>query len=279
MAATADIVAYIGDALVVVMCAAQAPTYWRAVRVLKTVEHISVLPSVGLFANFITWILYAVVKEETNVLQVNVMGLSFSLLYFAVLLVFARGSHWWRLVQLLSGAIVLLAVVECSVIFSSLSVDSKVLATGLIACGCNVGMFSAPLLGIAGAVRKMDATTLPVLLILANTSATVVWGSYGVLTSNMCVLCSSAPHLLRCSREPAPLHTALTHSHTARRFIWAPNIAGLAINASQVAALAYITVRGPKYSSPSGDESSNDDSGGDSDYSAVNDGLLSVNEA
>ena len=46
-----------------------------------------------------------------------------------------------------------------------------------------------------------------------------------------------------------------------------------------MAALAYITVRGPKYSSLSGDESSNGDSGGDSDYSAVNDGLLSVNEA
>lgn len=68
---TADLVAYVGDALVFLMCAAQAPTYYRAVFVLKTVEGISILPTVGLFANFVTWILYAVVKKETNVLQVR----------------------------------------------------------------------------------------------------------------------------------------------------------------------------------------------------------------
>ena len=70
---TPDIIAYVGDVLVALLCASQLPTYYEAIRVRKSVEHISILPSVGAFANFVSWTIYAIVKKETQVLQVNIM--------------------------------------------------------------------------------------------------------------------------------------------------------------------------------------------------------------
>ena len=49
----------------------QLPAMWTVITKTKSVEHLSVLPTVGQFSNFIAWVMYGIIKSEMQILQVR----------------------------------------------------------------------------------------------------------------------------------------------------------------------------------------------------------------
>lgn len=209
--AFADIVSYVGTVLVFVMLSAQLPSVYSAVFKLKTIEHISVLPSIGQFLNFAWWIAYGVAGNQMAVLRVNILGACFSIFYFAVFLTMTPGVKRLKLAGLLLAVAVVNGGLGAGLWLGIASSDTRVTALGLCAVACNVAMFGAPLVAVQRALKAMDPALLPVLLTVANLVTSSSWLLYGLLVNNW--------------------------------FIAGPNVAGSALNLLQVLCVAYILLR------------------------------------
>ena len=129
-------------------------------------------------------------------------GIAFSLVYFILLLLFARGAQWWRLVRLLALALGALAGIEAALVFA-LDVPTSTTATAVFAVLCNVAMFAGPITSVRAGLRLMDPSRLPVLLTVTGAACSMCWGAYGYLTTNP--------------------------------FIWVPNVCGILLNGGQLA--------------------------------------------
>ena len=78
MSATADIVSDVGTGVAALLMASQLPVMYIVVTKTHDVGHISVLPTVGQFANFISWVVYGLVAPEMALLRVNGIGESWA---------------------------------------------------------------------------------------------------------------------------------------------------------------------------------------------------------
>ena len=171
----------------------------------------SILPSIGQFANFVAWCVYGIVGNEPALLRVNAIGVGFALFYFAVFLTYAVGAHRRNLVAALLGAGLGLSLLFTALIVGpGLATPTRILALGYVAMSANVVMYASPIAAIRNAWTRMDPDALPLLLTTASTLCSISWLAYGLLTSNL--------------------------------FVWAPNAAGVLLSVIQIGLGSYITV-------------------------------------
>lgn len=207
----ADIVSDVGTGAVGLMLASQLPAVYDAVFRKRSVEHISILPTLGQWANFVTWIGYGLRAGNTAVLQVNLVGVAFSCIYFAAFFSRKRGAALAAFVKLLAGAVLAIGAVEAVLWLAIPSESASVTALGGVAVACNVAMFGAPIKQVRAALAAMDPGMLPVLLTIANTAVSCCWLTFGLLTDNW--------------------------------FVAGPNCAGVALSTVQLGVVAYIYAR------------------------------------
>ena len=69
-----DIVSDVGTGAVVLLLLSQLPAYYDAIRVRQSTAHLSLLPTLGQFANFVLWSAYGVSQGDLAVLRVNLVG-------------------------------------------------------------------------------------------------------------------------------------------------------------------------------------------------------------
>lgn len=170
------------------------------------------MPLPGQFANFISWVVYALLKGDRAILQVNVIGVAFSLVYGTIFLTYARGHNWYVLAGSITAAVIGLGAIFAGVVMpSALSNDQKINALGIVAVIANTIMYASPLAGIRIALRSMDPHAIPLLLTAASTGCSACWLFYGFLTDNP--------------------------------FVWGPNVAGVALSVLQIVLAIYITLR------------------------------------
>jgi len=136
-----DIVGDIGTGVAACLMAAQLPACYIVITKTKSVAHMSVVPTVGQAANFIAWTAYGLVAKEQQVLQVNAIGVGFSVVYGAIFLIYARGKHWWTLLATLCATLAILAGTFAAIIIpGAIDHDAKVQALGYVAVVGNVIM-------------------------------------------------------------------------------------------------------------------------------------------
>lgn len=198
-----------GTAAVVLLLLAQMPDMYKLYKGKISISDLSVVPSIGQLGNFVAWVTYALVKNEPALLRVNAIGVGIGLFYLAVFTFYSDRAGKLAILRLAGGSFAVLAIAYGAII-GAMSGDARVTALGWAAVLCNVIMFAAPLAAIRTALSTMNPDAIPVLLTLAGLACSVLWGVYGILTSN--------------------------------QFVLIPNGAGVGLSLLQIAIAAYIMV-------------------------------------
>lgn len=125
------------------MFASQIPTYYIVVKN-RTVGSISILPTLGTWANVSAWVVYALLIEDPAVLRVNAIGCVFALAYLIVFFAFSPSKAQSGV--LIAGFLGVSAAIYCGIALpSSLHRADKASIMGSVAVACNVAMYAAPL--------------------------------------------------------------------------------------------------------------------------------------
>ena len=142
MTDAASIVSDVGTGVAALLMASQMPVMYTVITKTHSVAHISVLPTVGQFSNFLCWVVYGLVAPEMALLRVNGIGVGFALIYITIFLIYAKGAHWWQFVYTISAMAVLFGGAFAGVIVpDAVSHDLKVQLLGYLAVACNVAMY------------------------------------------------------------------------------------------------------------------------------------------
>lgn len=176
-----------GTAAVVLLLLAQMPDMYRLFKGRIAVTDLSVVPSIGQLGNFVAWVVYALVKNEPALLRVNAIGVGIGCFYLAVFTYYSDRAGRLAILRLAGGSFAVLAIV-CGAIIGAMTGDARITALGWTAVLCNTIMFAAPLAAIRTALATMNPDAIPVLLTAAGLACSVLWGTYGILTSNQFVL-------------------------------------------------------------------------------------------
>ena len=179
-----------GTALVIVMCAAQLPTFRLVAQHRLDLDKVSYLPTLGQLANFVTWTLYgALGANNSTIVIVNVLGICFAFLNTSLFLWEATPARRLSIVQLLCGFAACAAIVEGSVL-GSLAAGSgaRKAALAWVAIVCNVVMYAAPLGAMHTALATMDPTAIPLLLTTASLLCSFCWMLYGLFIADYYVM-------------------------------------------------------------------------------------------
>jgi uncharacterized protein with PQ loop repeat len=143
-------------------------------------------------------------------LRVNGIGCGFAALYFAVLFGYTPRSQLRPLAAGTLGLAAGLGALTAGVLLApGLSHDTRSSLLGYAAVLCNVAMYSSPIGAIRSALKSMDTRSIPLLVTLASTACSACWLLYGLLAGNW--------------------------------FVAGPNVAGVALCASQLGVIGYIT--------------------------------------
>jgi uncharacterized protein with PQ loop repeat len=119
----------------------QLPAMYTVIFKTKSVEHLSVAPTVGQASNFAMWVVYGIVGNELAVLRVNAVGVGFAVVYICIFLIYATKQNFKILVISLSATIVISTCILAGVIVpTSIPQDTKISILGGIAVACNVVM-------------------------------------------------------------------------------------------------------------------------------------------
>jgi hypothetical protein len=197
-----------GTVMVVLLLCSQLPAMYGVVFKGTGVDKLSPIPTVGQMGNFVSWVVYALVADEIALLRVNAIGVGFGVLYLSIFLVYTRGPKLRQLLVFLTAVLLGFALVLGLIVGVMSDHAAKVNALGWVALVCNTLMFAAPLASIKIALSTMDPAAIPILLTLAGTGCSILWGVYGWLKQNM--------------------------------FVFGPNAAGVALSALQIAIAAFI---------------------------------------
>lgn len=209
-----------GTALALMMFCSQIPTYIVVVRN-RTVGNLSVLPTIGTWANTSAWVVYALLIKDNAILIVNAIGAGIALIYLGVFLLYSPSIS--RTALHLAGVLAASAVVYSSIALpTSTPIADKVLAMGSVAVACNVVMYAAPLAQLHIALSTFDPAAIPTLLVLVGTMTSLLWGGYGLLLS------------------------------PPNWFVAGPNVAGIALGIIQLIVAAYIMLSVRRNPSPLG---------------------------
>lgn len=216
---TANAVAHAGTALVICLLVSQLPAVFQVIRRKKDIVELSPLPSLFQAGNFLAWTVYGFVKGDINIWLVNVIGCVFAAFYLAVFLIYLQDEHRTRFLKYMAGLITsfvvffipVLVVKPSSFAVNGLGDDSRQVALSIFAIAFNVLMYAAPLAAIKTALKHNDPARIPILLTLAGTGCSILWGTYGYMVPNYAIL--------------------------------GPNAAGLVLNLIQVGAAGYLLVK------------------------------------
>lgn len=194
----------IGTALVMIMCAAQLPTF-RLIA-LKRLDQakVSFLPTLGQLSNFSTWTVYGLYGAHNNtVVLVNVLGIAFCAIYIFLFLFFAPSSRRIVIIQqLLLFALVFFSL-ECAILFAIHDSATRQSTLAYVSIACNVVMYGAPIGGMRNALKTMDPTAIPVLLVLSSLACSFLWGMYGILIADYNIAAPNAAGALLCFAQIA----------------------------------------------------------------------------
>ena len=140
-----DALSIAGTVCVVFLLLSQLPTLFLIYKRKLTVADVSVLPSLGQGANFVTWVLYGIASDTPAILRVNVIGCAFALVYILFFLSYSVGANRRQIVAQLTGTITLIGIVV-GIIFAAIpETAARADALGWVAVSCNVLMLAAPL--------------------------------------------------------------------------------------------------------------------------------------
>lgn len=135
-----------GTVFVFFLLCSQIPAFYNVIRHTKSVEHLSVGPTLGQGSNFVLWVVYGLVQSEAAILRVNAIGVGFTVVYLGIFLVYARGQQWATIVKVAVGSIAACIVVLAPLALTpTLELSAKITAIGSIAVVCNTIMYAAPI--------------------------------------------------------------------------------------------------------------------------------------
>jgi solute carrier family 50 protein (sugar transporter) len=203
-----DAVALAGTALVFLMLSSQLPAMWRVIRYTRSVAGLSVAPTVGQLANFATWVIYGLTKDDWSIVRVNLIGCGFGVFYLAIFLCYASGSNQTQLHKLLVGSVLLIGGTETAFYLGVSDHNLRLTLMGWLAVACNVLMYAAPIGSLRVALATMNPAAMPMLLTIANFLCGLAWMFYGIFVSNW--------------------------------FVTGPNIAGTVLNTAQLVVACYV---------------------------------------
>lgn len=175
-------VANFGTGLVILMMLAQVPLYYTAIRA-QTLHLITYVPLVGMIFNFSAWTVYGIAQADPNILNVNIAGAAIAACYMALQLVFNTGAQRLAVARGLALGCGAAVGIE-AVLFFAVPGGARKTALGAFGVTCNVIMFAGPIVALKKAVTDLDASALPVLLIIAYNLCSITWGAYGYLVYN-----------------------------------------------------------------------------------------------
>eukprot|EP00386_Alphamonas_edax_P012097 GDKI01037934.1.p1 GENE.GDKI01037934.1~~GDKI01037934.1.p1 ORF type:complete len:260 (-),score=68.33 GDKI01037934.1:37-816(-) len=173
-----------GTVLVFFMLCAQLPAMWTVVFRTKSVENLSVLPTIGQLMNFTAWTLYGIEVNDASVLQSNVIGIFFAVGYLCVFTTYSKPQSRHRLLKLLGIVCAVFGAVEIAIFLAVTDKDTRVTALGSVSVICAAIMYGAPIKQCYYALTKLDPSAVPALLTVANALVSADWLAYGVLKSN-----------------------------------------------------------------------------------------------
>jgi uncharacterized protein with PQ loop repeat len=171
-----------GTVLAFLMFMAQMPSMYVVIFKTKSVERLSILPTIGQSLNFLSWVFYTLANGDGNVFRVNAIGCGFAAFYLGVFLVYTRGKEaWTRLLTLLGASVLVFGGLWAGISLGVADLDARISGLGAVAVACNVAMYGAPIRAIVTAYRDLDPDLIPLLLTCVNTATSACWLVYGLL--------------------------------------------------------------------------------------------------
>jgi solute carrier family 50 protein (sugar transporter) len=205
-------VANVGTALVVLMCAAQLPSFWLVYKKRLPIASLSFLPTLGQSANFVAWTLYGVAGTgDPNVIIVNVAGIGFVLLYVALFVAFSPPPARALIAKQVAALAAVVAPIEAGLLLALPRGAARTQFLAYVAMTFGVIMFASPIAAVRAALLRFDASKVPVVLTIASLGCSSAWALYGAMIGDLNIL--------------------------------APNALGALLSLAQVATAAYIFVR------------------------------------
>jgi hypothetical protein len=172
----------IGTVLVMIMCAAQLPTFRLIALRRLDQSKVSFLPTLGQLANFSTWTVYGIFgAHNQTVVLVNVLGIAFCCIYIILFLFFAPPSRRILIAQQLGAFSAVFFSLESAILFGVHDLATRQTTLAYVSIACNVVMYGAPIGAMRTALAKMDPTVIPILLVISSLACSGCWCMYGLL--------------------------------------------------------------------------------------------------
>lgn len=199
-----DVIAQVGTVVAGLLMASQLPAMYGVVakRAGSDINAMSAAPTIGQAANFVSWSIYALTFGDPNLGRVNFIGCGFSVLYCGLFAVYTSGPARVAFLRLLAAFVLVMGGVSAAILAPpAIGHDLKVTLLGYIATGCNVIMYVFPLDAMRLAWARTDPSGIPILLVLAGLGCSLLWGTYGWLTSNYFVCGPNVAGVVLCSLQ------------------------------------------------------------------------------
>ncbi|RYG53591.1 hypothetical protein EON66_08305 [archaeon] len=95
--------------------------------------------------NFVSWLIYAIVKGDSALLVVNIIGACFTAIYLTIFFIFNKAAERKTLFVYLISIILITVGINVGILVPHLDHEQKVQALGAVAVAWNVVMYAAPL--------------------------------------------------------------------------------------------------------------------------------------
>lgn len=159
----------------------------RRVHSERSVATMPLLPILSMFASSTCWVIYGfVVADYFPLSSTNAIGVLLSLAYLVVYFLNAAELKNRVLLSFALTLAVLLALI-CYSIWCPFSDHSLKLQLGYLSVGVAAVLFGSPLVVVKQVVAEKNSVYLPRAMVFAGLLNSALWGSYGVLISDMFV--------------------------------------------------------------------------------------------
>ena len=214
-------IAGVGTAIVILMMISQGPLYRSTIIAKGSLATITVAPLVGMLFNMSAWSWYGFAINDPNVINVNVAGVCLVACFMMCQLWFNDNENRLRVGRTFALASTIALGIEAGLFFG-LSGSTRASCLAYFSIGCNVFLFASPIVALRSALKAMDSSALPVLLIVMNNLCSICWAGYGFLVADY--------------------------------YILGPNVAGTILNLAQLAGSIYLAMAGKKHEKLEDDE-------------------------
>nr|AYV91988.1 SWEET4d [Saccharum spontaneum] len=161
----------------------------------ESTEQYSANAYLAALLNCAIWVLYGLVQPQGALLvvSINTIGVLMEFFYVACFLYYSADELRHKVVWMLVGAMLFVAVIFTLVFSLADTPEHKSMGFGLVGIATGIGMYAAPVINLKSVIDTGNVESMSLLLIGASLGNSTVWTVYALIGSDLFVL---IPNLL-----------------------------------------------------------------------------------